>query len=322
MKTPKWLTLASVLALSVINLVAQQCTTNYFINPYIRLCAPAAASIGDAACPAGTSWCGLSYVPSFGSTLSGNGFHGYTPGRYSSIAGIDSQKWLNANFPSITFQLCNSVSSPTSCYGQLAQNSSTDRWRAPYGTVANTSRFPGPYDTSCAPSPGVGYACDAGYYLVTTSTANPITIVFGSNIDVGNNQCTGCISEFSLFWGSADAWNSITFIDVNNHSTTYTGTNIFTGNINTQNNVKSYVYDFKLSPGQPAWKSVQFFSTSPAFELDNIAWVTNSCAIVGDCDSGFVSNAIQTPVPEPASGTFLVSAIIVAAAAIKFTTLR
>jgi hypothetical protein len=320
--------LVGFMLLGVSNAIAQICHFTSS-NSTVLLCVPAPNAVGNAPCPTGTSWCGLGYRPSGGSVYagpSGNGFHDYVPGSANSLnnghftsAGFDSQYWLNqntgANGP--TFGLCNSTtwSSSVTCYGQLVKGSNAwtpspgTYYKAPYGKVVNPPQGV-TFDTSCNSAAGAGYACDAGYYLTTTDPNNPITIQFGKNVfqsGTGKWQCTNCISDFTFYWGSVDAWNTVTLKDASGASVTYTGAQAFGTSTSGQNNVNSYMMEFKVQPGQLAWQSVMLSSSSPAFEFDNIAWVTSSCAYVGatPCPAAPITNGTNSPVPEPSAFVLL-----------------
>lgn len=342
----KCLFCALVVAFAASDALASQ-VCQYYSNRTVEICGPPSVGVVNANCPSGQglAWCGLEYNP--GSNWAGphgNGFHDYvtnTSGHYSQSPGFDSQYWLNnwslAN-GGPTFQLCNSLtwSNSVSCYGQLVNktnlmgpNSSPPYYRAPYGTPARGSS--GPYDLSCNPSATSG-ACDQGYYPVVTDPNKPIIIQFGTVS--GNNttgyQCTGCISEFSVFWGSVDSWNTIVFIDASGQVSqitagncasqpgclSFTGTQVAGSGVNRQNNVASYIEDFKDGSGQLAWQTVEFYSSSPAFEFDNIAWVTNACAYVNNCP-GPGTNTSGPPVPEPSSFVLLCTGALGVAGALK-----
>ena len=293
--------------------------------------------IADAPCASG-QWCGLSYAPSNSwSTWAGPssnpvGFHAYTTntsGHYSQSAGWDSQFWLNSNTGNgPTFQLCANTSQTwdpnnTACYGQLVHGTNllgstqgAPYHRAPYGQPVTA---PTTTDTSCTSSASSGYACDAGYYLTTTDTSNFIKIQFGTNISHITTTtpdswvCTGCISRFSLFWGSMDTWNKIVFIDASGQPTAFwasTFLNTLGVSISPtpQNSVTSYVEDFTQTPQHLAWQSVELFSSSAALELDNIAWITAS---------GAYAAPTRAPVPEPSSLVFLCTGALGLAGALK-----
>ena len=244
--------------------------------------------------PSKTVWCGLGYTPSGGSTFfgsSGHGFHDFTPtALYQTDPGPHSENWLNThNNGGPTFNLCGGT---TTCNGQLSQGSVADRWRAPGAPLSSNPTQPDPAQT------------DQGYYLTTTNATASITINFGTSHQStsGNWICTGCISEFVVYWGSVDSWNSIVLTDASNAPITILGSSAWT-NLG-QNDITSTVVDITRSRGQLAWKSVTFVSSSPAFEFDNISWITSSCAYIGAtiCPTG--SDTIETtsaPTPEPSS---------------------
>lgn len=243
-------------------------------------------------CPNTTNFCGYRFTPSGGSTFygsSGGGFHDYVPQQSALPDGQYSQTWLNTNSNGgPQFILC---ASQTTCYGSLVNTPNPDQWRQPE-TIGGVTR-----------------QIDTGYYLTTTSTTNSITLQFGTasqNTD-GTWSCTGCLSEFSLYWGSVDSWNKITFTYADSTAAkpdqvSFTGSDLgFSG----ENNVASYVYDFQLqsiNKSDPfTWQSVSFSSTSAAFEFDNIAWVPTNCADLQCTGSSIAEAALATPVPEPSS---------------------
>lgn len=68
---------------------------------------------------------------------------------------------------------------------------------------------------------------------------------------------------FGLYWGSPDAYNLLTFTDVNNVTTTYDLPGAY---LNNQTAVYANLFDTGAN-----WKSVTFTSTTAAFEFDNVA---------------------------------------------------
>lgn len=183
------------------------------------------------------------------------------------------------------------------CNGSLVNTSSANSWRRP-GNSTQT---------------------DLGWYLTTISTSNPITIQFGT---VGGNStsgytCSHCISEFSLYWGSVDSWNTTTFKDVAGNSVSFTGSQVVQANSTPpglgQNDTASFDYDFQLQySGVGAhpylWQSVSFSSSSAAFEFDNIDWVTAT---------GTTAAPLTVPTPEPSSLAMLVIGLCGIATAVR-----
>ena len=87
-----------------------------------------------------------------------------------------------------------------------------------------------------------------------------------------------------------------------------------------QNDITSAVVDFTRTRGQLAWQSVTLQSNFPAFEFDNISWVTSTCAYIGvsPCPTG--PDTIETtsaPAPEPSSLLLVLTGAVGIAGAIK-----
>jgi hypothetical protein len=180
----------------------------------------------------------------------------------------------------------------------------------------------GLYNTSMANS--LAPTNDAAYYL-SASTGATITMTFGT-LDSSYN-CTKCISEFSLYWGSVDSWNTIQFMPACGRSSctpiTVTGSDIASLVGTTLQidppNTASYVLDFYVptSPNSPLWQSITITSTSPAFEFDNIQWGTVSsgnCSLGGTC--GLTSGA-PVATPEPSCLLLLCTGVVGVADAVR-----
>lgn len=196
----------------------------------------------------------------------------------------NSQSWLNSNITGTTFQLGGNNGN---YYGSLEQ-----------GTNLNVGANLPPYYR--APTG------DSGIYLATTATATSPCSSFpctsgppSSAITMSGFQtCSGnpptCTSEnlrdFAVTWGSADSWNGITFKDSQGNYVTFSGSNFFSNLGN--NDTASYVVHFEVVHGGHTWQSVSFWSTSPAFEFDNIEWNPTTATMLGPT---------STPTPEPAS---------------------
>jgi len=129
---------------------------------------------------------------------------------------------------------------------------------------------------------------DYGYFLSTPNGAS-ITITFPSP----------GIKGFTLFWGSVDQWNTIT-LNAGNTGYTVSGNQLpgFTSyNTTGGTGTTSELVQFTLqSNSDPAWTSVTFSSSVPAFEFDDIEWET---ACTTNC--GVAGPSALAPVPEPCS---------------------
>jgi hypothetical protein len=82
---------------------------------------------------------------------------------------------------------------------------------------------------------------------------------------------TSSYTKFGLYWGSIDAYNTITFLKNGVEVASFTGSDVPQGNANgNQQNASAnrYVnFDFVSD----SFNSVVFRSTTPAFEMDNLA---------------------------------------------------
>jgi hypothetical protein len=160
------------------------------------------------------------------------------------------------------------------------------------------------YQTDPTLPPNTNYRAptnDYGYFLSTNSSngTSSITINF-----VTTSACRpSCYAaQFSLYWGSLDAWNSISFQPASGNAITLTGTDLLpilpAGTVLNTNppNTTSYVLDFSVPLNHYNWTSVTLTSSAPAFEFDNIAWQTSSASCNGwSCTSG--GAPVSTPEP-------------------------
>ena len=152
---------------------------------------------------------------------------------------------------------------------------------------------------------------DDGYYLSTNGAtgADAITLDF-------THANGGAIKTFALYWGSVDTWNEITFIDTNNGSHTFTGSDLLLTAPSafsfpqSPDNTQSILVKFSVDSGQYPWKTIEFTACDgngvckPAFEFDNIQWVDAGTSCSPTC--GFVSSSENaSPVPEPSSMVLL-----------------
>ena len=287
----KWLIVLAAMIFSASDLLASTvCHFNTNISTSVWFCGTTLPV--SVTCPSGYisngSACGLAYNNGVGwSTLGTYGFHTYSPGTYSTNPGIDSQTWLNSSFRGVKFQLCDSLTAPVNCYGALHYNdpsvnppNPSAQWRPPTN--------------------------DGGYFLTTTSTTSAITIQFGTVTNNGTYSCTGCISQFALYWGSVDAYNQIMFTDVRGKQYIFAGSDITWGVTLGVGDTASFVQDFLLTPNNYLWQSVTFSSSQPAFEFDNISWLGTSGVCNGQCpptSGGSPSSAVPEPSSLPLLGT-------------------
>ncbi len=109
-----------------------------------------------------------------------------------------------------------------------------------------------------------------GYYLAASSNSPTITMTF----DDSSCDNSNCIAQFSLYWGSVDSWNTITFTPTSGSPISLTGAQLATtfGWTLGQNDTASYVLNFEVPTNDPLWTTVTLSSSYPAFEFDNIAW--------------------------------------------------
>ncbi len=111
---------------------------------------------------------------------------------------------------------------------------------------------------------------DNGYYLAASSNSPTITMTF----DDSSCDNSNCIAQFSLYWGSLDSWNTITFTPTSGSPISLTGAQLATtfGWTLGQNDTTSYVLNFEVPTNDALWTAVTLSSSYPAFEFDNIAW--------------------------------------------------
>ena len=193
----------------------------------------------------------------------------------------------------MTFQLCDRVTSPVNCYGPLHQGWTPGGWRPPGAVDPNNPSQEDPSRT------------DAGYDMTTTDTSHVITIQFGTpGLSNGHVICSGCIDSFSLYWGSLDAYNSITFTDAGGASVTFKGTDIVPSGQLNPNKIASAVAFFQIYKGN-TWRSVSFSSTFPAFEFDNIAWHPTTLGYIGSTCSKISPGSDEPPATTPEPSTLL-----------------
>ncbi|MFZ1133770.1 MAG: hypothetical protein WAN69_02410 [Candidatus Korobacteraceae bacterium] len=111
---------------------------------------------------------------------------------------------------------------------------------------------------------------DNGYYLAASSNSPTITMTF----DDSGCDNSNCIAQFSLYWGSVDSWNTITFTPTSGSPISLTGAQLATtfGWTLGQNDTASYVLNFEVPTGDALWYEVTLSSSYPAFEFDNLGW--------------------------------------------------
>jgi hypothetical protein len=160
---------------------------------------------------------------------------------------------------------------------------------------------------------------DNGYYLAASTSTSTITMTFGVDDGTGTNTCTGCISQFSLYWGSLDGFNKISFTPWGGNAITLNGVQIAAAlglgarlSVPGQYDPYSYVLNFEVPTSDTLWSAVTISSSYPAFEFDNIAWET----VIGN------SNGAPIPIPsgttpEP-SGLLLFTTAMVSVVRIMF----
>ena len=150
---------------------------------------------------------------------------------------------------------------------------------------------------------------DNGYYLAASSNSPTITLTF----DDSSCDNSNCIAQFSLYWGSVDSWNTITFTPTSGSPISLTGAQLATtfGWTLGQNDMASYVLNFLVPTGDPLWTTITLSSSYPAFEFDNIAW---------ESALGTTNGPVSIPsgtTPEPGGILLLASAIRMSSFAIS-----
>jgi hypothetical protein len=134
---------------------------------------------------------------------------------------------------------------------------------------------------------------DNGYYLAASSCSPNCTPTITLTFDDSTCSNSNCIAQFSLYWGSLDSWNTITFTPTSGSAISLSGSQIATAlNLPTpgQNDTASYVLNFEVPTNDALWTTVTLSSSYPAFEFDNIAWES----VIG------TTNGAPVPIP---SGT-------------------
>jgi hypothetical protein len=150
---------------------------------------------------------------------------------------------------------------------------------------------------------------DNGYYISTSTSSVKFDFAPG-----GKN-----ISQFAVYWGSVDTWNTIQFTPVSGAPITVTGTDLLSilpsGTTLGQNDTASFVLDFKVSLYSYLWTSVTLSSSSPSFEFDNIAWQSSTATCYIKCGPSAFPPGAATP--EPSSLLLFCSGVLGLAGAVK-----
>jgi len=155
--------------------------------------------------------------------------------------------------------------------------------------VLSTSAGPGTgYEFSGSAPAGSTFTLGAGTIqnvAIPGVAAVPFGIT-GNYLAVGNTTgssftFTGNLTSFGLLWGSVDAYNTITFSG-SAPSVSFTGNSVLAADsalvAGSQGaNGTTYVNFSGFGTG---YNTVTFTSTSPAFELDNVAFTTSSVGAV------------------------------------------
>ena len=162
---------------------------------------------------------------------------------------------------------------------------------------------------------------DNGSYLAASSNTSTITMTFGMDDGTGTNTCTGCISQFSLYWGSLDGFNNISFTPWGGSAITLNGVQIAAAlglgtrlPVPGQYDPYSYVLNFEVPTNDTLWSTITISSSYPAFEFDNIAWE----AVVGNSNGAPIPLPSGTT-PEPAGLLLLATGIVGAAGRVNRT---
>ena len=239
--------------------------------------APNGCASNPVVCPSGVNNCGYFYIGSttpppysLGGPISRTGavqgWHGYQ----ESIA--DQAGYLNG------LSYCSSGCTPNPGNGYLSGNRGAFTFALNRGAALHNG------DGTQSGNPWRNPTNDAGYFL-STPDSQGFTITFGSP---SINGCNGCITHLAFYWGSADPYNEITFLDSGNHVTTFRGSDFpLIGFDSLDADTDSVVIEFAMQSGGLPWQSVTFSSPCngtegvgigcigqdrPAFEIDDLQW--------------------------------------------------